>query len=435
MIYITAGGDAGAKINAAVAALGSGNPGQIIVPPGNYTATTLIILGKQHTLVILGNGTFATVGIRFSDSTTDYSGRGLIECPDQATIELANGANTDVISQLNFAALTGSTSSPFGVWRAEIRGCTIHGNKANNSAGFGIRLFGHGMRIENVTVQNAAQDGLWIEGNNPPGAFTTSGDDAPVQMTSVKLLYNGGNGLTLIGPSDATLHGLGIWGNGLWGLETSTAVMASGVNIFANAAGGLHIKSGGSILGNNVQSDSAAGWGMLADTGAGATVLSSSAAGCGGCVGIEYRTPGNIYQGNIRGSSGFGGIAVKFNGGAAAMHLTSGGSNDTWFDCTNEIGKVMIDLSTTDGAGTLRGNGCWTGNEDLRIHTGHALAEQRTQLDSQMTFAPSSFANLPPNPFNGTVVYCFDCLSPSVPCFGGGTGALAVRQAGIWACK
>ena len=36
---------------------------------------------------------------------------------------------------------------------------------------------------------------------------------------------------------------------------------------------------------------------------------------------------------------------------------------------------------------------------------------------------------------NGTILGCADCLSPSNPCSGASTGALAVRQNGAWVCK
>lgn len=43
------------------------------------------------------------------------------------------------------------------------------------------------------------------------------------------------------------------------------------------------------------------------------------------------------------------------------------------------------------------------------------------------------FGNLQATP-NGGMVYCSTCTSPSNPCAGGGTGALAFRQNGTWKC-
>lgn len=49
-------------------------------------------------------------------------------------------------------------------------------------------------------------------------------------------------------------------------------------------------------------------------------------------------------------------------------------------------------------------------------------------------FTSSTFANLP-TAANGTLYGCSDCTSPSNPCTGASTGALAVRQNGAWVCK
>jgi hypothetical protein len=50
-------------------------------------------------------GTHTVGGIRFSDSLTDQTGTGKIECAGSGvtTLMLKNGANQDVISQTNFA--------------------------------------------------------------------------------------------------------------------------------------------------------------------------------------------------------------------------------------------------------------------------------------------------------------------------------------------
>lgn len=51
---------------------------------------------------------------------------------------------------------------------------------------------------------------------------------------------------------------------------------------------------------------------------------------------------------------------------------------------------------------------------------------------------PIVFASLP-SPSNGTMIYCSDCKPTTAfvnsTCAGGGTGALALRLNGIWACE
>lgn len=55
------------------------------------------------------------------------------------------------------------------------------------------------------------------------------------------------------------------------------------------------------------------------------------------------------------------------------------------------------------------------------------------ELGVMMTFTAITQANLG-TPADGTLTYCSTCTSPSNPCTGGGTGALAFRQNGTWKC-
>jgi hypothetical protein len=71
---------------------------------------------------------------------------------------------------------------------------------ANNTAGFGIRIFGRAFRIEGVTIQNCVQDGLWTEGNR--AAFTDQAADLEPTVFRVRGIRNTGNGWTHRGPND-----------------------------------------------------------------------------------------------------------------------------------------------------------------------------------------------------------------------------------------
>lgn len=68
-----------------------------------------------------------------------------------------------------------------------------------------------------------------------------------------------------------------------------------------------------------------------------------------------------------------------------------------------------------------------------RESTGSVELSYRSPLDLSGTAA--RHGDLIVNaPRNGTLRWCLDCMSPSNPCSGGGTGALAVRQNGAWKC-
>lgn len=107
-------------------------------------------------------------------------------------------------------------------------------------------------------------------------------------------------------------------------------------------------------------------------------------------------------------------------------------------------GNLVINASRTtitDGNVALFTSGVFGGNSsDGFIRMGsvalQSIAPNAGGFTAQFQFGGTmltavTFANLG-TPANGTVLYCSDATSPSSPATGGGTGALVVRQAGIW---
>jgi Pectate lyase superfamily protein len=340
-------------INAALAAVAAAEGGIVVLPPGTY------LVGST-----LNMPTTAPVELTGSGSAT--------------TIKLKDAANVDVISQSNFGTLTGRRSTN-GVFRVVIRDLTIDGNKANNAAGFGIRLFGRSFEIVNVRIHSARQDCLWTEGNQ--GAFVLPSDEIESRLSNLKLSLCGGAGWTDKGPNDLQASNVVAWGNGTWGEDFWGSAHVSHHNTYLNGSGGIRVSRGGQIAGTDIAGTSAAGWGILIDSGSGASMLSSSTAGCNGCIGMEVRSVGLAFQGIVANSS----TGLRFNGGGGVFQLTMFG-NATWFDCTLQQGQVILDVYSNDSAGIMRGPKCWTGGEMLRLP---ALANNTTR--AQMSSSLSGF--------------------------------------------
>ena len=73
----------------------------------------------------------------------------------QATIiKQPNGANADVITTANIGTLKGSNTAGGGIFNVTLRDLTIDGNKANNSAGICLDIYGHEYVLEHVQIQN-----------------------------------------------------------------------------------------------------------------------------------------------------------------------------------------------------------------------------------------------------------------------------------------
>jgi hypothetical protein len=174
-----------AGINAADADCVSGTACVIEVNyPGTYSDTK-IMLTKSHSLRFWGSGTYTVAGIVVSDSSTDTTALEEIDCPDHATIKLANSANADVVTDANFLTLSGS-SNTFGTNLFTLRGCVIDGNKSNQTA---LATRGTG-NINNVT--RSAGGVVTLSFSNTPSPAYQVGDTVNIaNLTNDSSSFNG----------------------------------------------------------------------------------------------------------------------------------------------------------------------------------------------------------------------------------------------------
>lgn len=453
-----------------VAALASG-AGEVRADSGIYVINSVITLAKGQKLYF-GVGTHTVSGIRFTDSLTDQTGTGKIECagPGQSTLMLKNGANQDVISQTNFASLTGKNSR-YGLFRAEVRGCTIDGNKSNQSAAsYGIRLYGHGLEFANISVRNAFSDGIYTEWGLD-STFATPNDDLEGMFTGIRSAFNQGNGWTFRGPHDSDFVEVILYQNGGWGMQIQISATYNGnghlsnVNTFLNTLGGIYSNS--SIDGSQVDATSASGWGMLIDSGAGSHNLSS--AEFSGPTGLEVRAPSQIISGNVVNTTTAG---LRLNGGSGNFELQMFNNTGYQIDFANEVGPSVIFANSANAAPGTMFNGTPNQADFVFVDFGGAasnryvawpaqtvhvggwspqfpasnsvmavindasqtgtLSASNLSLSNSAQVGSATFANLG-NGTNGTMLYCSNCTQTAA-CAAGGSGAMAIYVSGIWSC-
>jgi hypothetical protein len=459
--------DDSAAFSAALAAGAS----EVRADAGTYVVNSTITLAKGQK-IYFGVGTHTVAGIRFSDSLTDQTGTGKVECAGsgQTTLLLKNGANQDVISQTNFASLTGKNSK-YGLFRGEIRGCTIDGNKTNQTAAsYGIRLYGHGLELSDVSVRNANSDGIYTEWG-VDSTFATPYDDLEGYFTGIRSAFNNGNGWTFRGPHDSDFVEVVLYQNGGWGLQVQTSANYNGnghlsnINAFLNALGGIYSNS--SLDGSQVSATTAAGWGMLIDSSAGSHNLSASQ--FAGPTGLEVRAPSQIISGNIVNTTTAG---LKLNGGSGNFSLQMFNNTGYQIDFTNEVGPSVIFANSANALpGTMFngtpsqldfvffdfGGGASNRYVALPLQTVHvagwapqfpqsnavmAVVNDTAQtgtlhatnltLSNSAQVGSSTFASLGAGA-NGSILYCSDCAQ-ATPCAGGGAGAMATYVNGAWSC-
>jgi hypothetical protein len=302
-----------AGINSADTALGA-NAGVInVTTPGSY-CDTQVLLSANHTLSF-GPGLYQ-VNIAGADSTTANVAWAVVGAgSNQTTLQSCASSNSDAITSQHFPSLTG-TSNFYGVYHPVIRGLTIDGNKANETAGFGIRLYGRAIWPIDVFVQNAFQDGYWLEWGGTE-SDTGSGTSVSGMGSTLESDYNGGNGFTFKGATGAiqSLASLIAHNDGGWGLQTFTNIQIGNINTYENTSGGCDVKSAASILASVANCETGTGWGLLIESGAGITTIASGI--LTGNIPFESdSSSGGTINASIANSGSSGTLpCIKFNGG------------------------------------------------------------------------------------------------------------------------
>ena len=453
-----------------IAALASG-AGEVRADGGNYVVNSLITLQKGQK-IYFGVGSHTIGGIRFTDSLTDQTGTGKIECAGSgvSTLTLKNAANVDAISQTNFALLAGKNST-FGLFRGEIRGCTIDGNRTNQTAAsYGIRLYGHGLEMNDISVRNAYSDGIYTEWGLD-STFATPYLDLEGYFTGIRSAFNNGNGWTFRGPHDSDFVEMVLYQNGGWGMQVQTSGTYNGnghlsnINTFLNALGGVYSNS--SLDGSQIAATTVSGWGMLIDSGAGSHNLSASE--FAGPTGLEVRAPSQIISGDVVNTTTAG---LRLNGGSGNFTLQMFNNTGYQIDFANEVGPSVISANSANAAPGTLFNGTPSQADYIFVDFGGSMSNRYTSLPtptvhvsgwspqfpqsnavmatindttqtgtlSASSLALSNSAQVGGSTYaslgaasNGTILYCTNCTQ-TTPCAAGGSGAMAMYVNGSWAC-
>jgi hypothetical protein len=331
-------GNAFATVGAAVAALGA-NPGEIHVGPGVFYCNVLLRSNQS----IIGSGAFLT------------------------TLKSANGANADVVKGYNYATLTGtnqngSPSLTAGDNFVTLRDLTIDGNKANNTSGYGIRIWGRSNRFTNVIAQNCAQDGIRTEYASDINSFLPT-NLIESHYDNVRTLSNGGNGWTDYGPHDSVMNQYEAFGNGGWGHLSGATCTGNPTLTISGATGGTF------ALFFNGNATSALAYNATAaqiQTALTALPGGSSITCTGGPIGTSAVTIANLPAGylldcNLNGLTGsYGGISSTLTRGTQITNGLVHGTQWNTFLNTNGVyvgSFIDVDGLIGDGSATNTGIG------------------------------------------------------------------------------
>lgn len=151
---------------------------------------------SQKRELLLPGGTLTTGAINFPSGVT-IRGRG----EGVTTLKLKNGTNRSLLTSGNAYSLYG-TGSEGGFFDFSLSDLTLDGNRANNTSGDCLAIYGARFRLRNLTIKQCPDIGLRTEW----GQY----GDFPMEASfnNIRIDTTGANGADLRGPHDSILDNI-----------------------------------------------------------------------------------------------------------------------------------------------------------------------------------------------------------------------------------
>jgi hypothetical protein len=196
--------------------------GVVSFPPGVYLTRRLILSSRVH---LRGAGGDATV------------------------LRLAPGTNTAIVESAGFAKESAAKSAG-GISEFSIRDLALDGNRGqNNPIGYGLRIYGYGYEISEVTAYDCGADGIVSEWGTA-GDLPSPSHQMEARLTGLRSHDNGGDGIHFAGPHDSMFlnclafknggTGFGMTDNAYGTLMVNCHAWGAGQNVsFELAASGI----------------------------------------------------------------------------------------------------------------------------------------------------------------------------------------------------
>ena len=291
-------------------------------------------------VVNLDGGVFDLSAKLTIDNLVILRGQGSLK----TTLKLANGANDSAIQSVNFASLTGTNTWLVGSGMKHgfgIERMSINGNKANQTAGDCVKLYGKRYTIDDVIIYDCYGVGFYSEGAAIPGQ-TDQTDLPEASITNLRVRKSGSHGIQWRGPHDARIYSAFVnenVGKGIY-LQSDGATYESSsdwdfIHAYANTDNDVHIEGGGSRFGQ-----------IIAESGYKECLIIDS----------WNNQIGKLQAYNCDRTSGT--YAVIINGDLNTIdnvNLRAGGSTRAGLSITGK--KNTINGGLIDGEGTAIGNG------------------------------------------------------------------------------
>lgn len=119
-------------------------------------------------------------------------------CGTGTVIKLANSANTDLFVSDSFSSLTGGTTTG-GPTGFRFENVILDGNRANNTSGWPLRIYGSNFTVHNVHVRDGKSGGVWSQ-------WGSGGTNMESHWSNFKVFNSEGDVFVFNGPHDSLFN-------------------------------------------------------------------------------------------------------------------------------------------------------------------------------------------------------------------------------------
>jgi hypothetical protein len=320
--------------------------GSVFIPPGNYIIDASIVIYEFVRIF----------GVH----------------PSASKLKLKNSADTDVMITRNFADLTGTGYRSYAPVDPQtkyipcafaIENLTINGNRANNSSGAGIKIYGHHYRIDNVRIYHTAEQGFYSEYGSGTGDQQGWYDMPQAYIGQLFIYRVDGKGFEFWGPHDSYFEHLTVNGAGDDGIHINEDANTGGINdlMFChsytcgtasnNTARGFYSKA--RIRASYIQSEGNRGSNFVVDTADRWSVAKLVTYGCGASVTSPAgRSPSHAYFYDDSGTS-FTALTNAIDGDTgtnSAVTVEAAGPDYIYVGDDDEFNEVIMNFASVVNA-------------------------------------------------------------------------------------
>lgn len=360
--------------------------------PVNYVSNAIpnssadqsdLIQAELDMVAVTGGELKFAAGVYLASGLTQSSGVVLVGQGSAVTeFKVPDGANETFIKSTGFDALVGTNSwlVSSGVQHAlGLKKLRINGNKANQTAGYGVQYYAKRIITEDLIIFDCFSDGWYSEAGDIPGQ--QGWEDLPESRIHLYSRNNNGNGMTFRGPHDSRIDFLVCNENGGKGasFERSVGVYSGScdvgfAHIYANGTQGYTVNEFNNVRCDGIISESNFGEGAIID-GDNSQISMAQFYNNNRSTGSYQLLLSNTAKGNtisnvqVRDSEDSGGISIAGTNNTISGGLLFGqGSTGTALNIVNTAQRNNVSLTIDNYTVGLSNNGASANNKfDLEI--------------------------------------------------------------------